>query len=183
MPVFGPAMTRRGATSPSSVRPKISRPVTPPGQPRVGRDHQQVAHGIDRDADDLQQLRLRPLDRAQRLGVAVGVALEHEHAAIAGVADEDLVVLLVDGDGLGPRQVRSARPGSCAPALPRRSAPPRKITTAAASGFGAMISSLRRVVRDAVRRPAQMRQLPLDDPSSVRRFRLPAWQMPQCAAG
>ena len=43
-------------------------------------------------------------------------------------------------------------------------APPRKITTAAASGLGAMISSLRRVIRDAMRRPAEMRELTLDDP-------------------
>jgi len=82
----------------------MSSPVDAAGQTRVGRHDEQVAHWIDRDTDHLQQLRLGPLDRTNRRRVAVRRPAVDEDAAIAGIADDDLVVLLVDGDGFGREQ-------------------------------------------------------------------------------
>ena len=88
----------------------------------------------------------------------------HEHAAIAGIADvtsrcSSRPPPPSPGATIRVRAPWMVRTGASSPV-----APPRKITTAAASGLGAMISSLRRVIRDSVRRPAEMRGLSLDDP-------------------
>src|SRR6185436_14692215 len=91
MPVFGPAMTRCGATLPSSVRLKIRRPVMPPGR------------------------------------------REYVETTSRSRTGSTEMPTICSSFVLSPWMVRA---GASSPV-----APPRKITTAAASGLGAMISS------------------------------------------
>src|SRR5262249_32883113 len=94
--------TRRHVALVSSPEDQQSRHAA--GTARVGRHDEQVAIGIDGDADHLKQFGLRPLNRPQWFGVAVCIALVDEDAAITWITDEQLVVLLVHRDCLRTRE-------------------------------------------------------------------------------
>src|SRR5262249_45291407 len=74
------------------------------GPARVGGNNKQIAIGIHGDADNLEELCLGTLYGPERLDIAVGIALVHKDAAVAGVAHEQLAVFLVDRHSFRSRQ-------------------------------------------------------------------------------
>src|ERR1700719_242539 len=136
------------------------------GHARRAGCNEPIVNGVYGDADDEQEAGTRALNDALRRHVAVGIAIENQDAAAAGIPNDNFVVLLIDGDGVRPDHlgVRS---------LDDANGRFRAIGAAAEHqhGIGERDGNydfvMRSIVGDAMHRSAQARSLAGDDPYGI----------------
>ena len=132
---------------------------------RAGRN-QAIVYGVDGDPDDEQEAGARTLNDALGRDVAIGIAIENEDAAPAGIADDNFVVLLIHRNGMGPDHLRIR-------ALDDANGSFGAIGAAAEDQYGVGEGNgdhyfiMRGIVSDAMHRAAQARGLTGNDPDRI----------------